>query len=153
MDCAGHQPLGKTVEAEVLATEHDFAHGVDVRQHADDEFAVEQINDVRCGPETWRLKLADLIGAANISDHTPSGRREVCSHRRSHVTKANKTDFALQRPAGGWFGAVSVLASRELGDTFEGGRGVGLVLGHGTSWSCAPHANGSRRQCSQLNTD
>ena len=101
MDRAGHQPRGETVETKVFATEYDFAHGVVVRQHADDKLAVEQVNDIRCGPETERLKLADLIRAANICDYPASGRHEVGGHRRSHVTKADKTDFTLQRSAAG----------------------------------------------------
>jgi len=31
MDCAGHQTRSQTVETDVFATEHDFAHGIVVR--------------------------------------------------------------------------------------------------------------------------
>src|SRR5258705_8050444 len=133
MDRAGHQPPGKTVKADLFAAEHDFAHGSVIRQHADDELAVEQIIDIRRWPETGRLELADLIRAANIGDYPAPRRHEVCSHRRSHVTKADKADFTLQRPASGRSGAAPTLARRNPGCACEAGSGVGLVLGHKAS--------------------
>jgi hypothetical protein len=95
MDRAGHQTRGKTVDIIVAATEYDFAHGLVVRQHADDDLAVEQVTDIRCGSETEPLKLADLIRAADVGDHPTSGGREICGHRRSHVAKADETNIAL----------------------------------------------------------
>src|SRR5881227_3933775 len=94
MDCAGHQTRGQTVETDVPATEHDFAHGIVVRQHADDNLAVEQIANIGRRSETECLKPADLVRAADIGDHPSPGGCEVRGHRRSHVTKADKADFA-----------------------------------------------------------
>src|SRR5216684_2532768 len=130
MDRAGHHTRGQTVEVNISATKHDFARGIVVRQHADDDLAVEQVTDIRCGPETERLKPAYLIPAADICDYPSSGGREVCGHRGSHVTKADKTDFTRHRRPAGQFRAASTLARRILGCTSEGDRAAGLVLGH-----------------------
>jgi len=111
-------PPARPSRADLLAAEHDFAHGGVIRQHADDELAVEQVIDIRRWPETGRLVLADLIRAANIGDYPTPRRHEVCSHRRSHVTKADKTDFTLQRPASGRSAAAATLASRNPGCAF-----------------------------------
>ena len=140
MDRAGHQTRGQTVETIVAATEHDFAHGIVVRQHADDDLAVEQVADIRCGAETERLKLADLIRAADIGDHPSSGGGEVCGHRRSHVTKADKADFAHGRRATGQFSAGWTLVGRTSGCICEGKRGTGLVPGH---WDSCPRVTAS----------
>ena len=111
MDRTWHQTRGQTV---VPVTEHDFAHGIVVRQHADDDLAIEQVTDVRCGPEADCLKLADLIGVADICDYRASGSREICGHRRSHATKADETYFAHDRLATG-LKAASTLAWRNFG--------------------------------------
>jgi hypothetical protein len=112
MDCAGHQTRGQTVEANLPATEHNFAHDFVVRQHADDDVAVEQIANVRGGPQTECLKLADPIRAADMGDHLSSLGREVCGHRRSHAAEADKSNFAQRRRAGGQFRNASALAGR-----------------------------------------
>ncbi len=100
MDGAGHQTRGQTVEIVAAVTEYDFPYGIVVRQHADDDAAVEQVADIRRGVETERLEFTKLIRAADIGDHPSSGGREVCGHRPSHVTKADKADFSQCRPAG-----------------------------------------------------
>jgi hypothetical protein len=71
-------------------------HGIVIRQHTDDDLAVEQVTDIRCGPETACLELADLIRATDIGNHLQSLGREVPGHRRAHAAKANKTDFSLR---------------------------------------------------------
>jgi hypothetical protein len=93
MNRAGVQTGPQSVEANIPATEHDLAHGIVIRQHADDHLTVKQVTDIRCGPETECLELALLIRAANIGDHPPSIGREVGCHRRSHATEAHETDF------------------------------------------------------------
>ena len=45
MDRAGVQPRRQTVEVSVPAAEHDLVHGIVVRQHADDDLAVEQVSE------------------------------------------------------------------------------------------------------------
>ena len=131
MDRAWHQPCGQTVKVKVAATEHDFAHGGVVRQHADDDLAMKQVIDIRCRPETECLKPVDLIRAADIGDHLSSRRREICSHRRSHATEADKADLSQRRRApGGQFRGARLLARRTCGRTFQGERRARFVLGH-----------------------
>ena len=107
----GISPAGQAFDAEVAAAEHDIAHGGVVRQHADDDLAVKQVIDIRRRPETERLELVDLLRAADIGDHPPSRGHEICSHRRSHATKADKADLLQRRPApGGQFRGARLLA-------------------------------------------
>src|SRR5260370_41184943 len=101
MDRARHQARGQHVERIVAAAEYDVAHGVIIRQHAYDDLAVEEVTDIRCGPEAERLELPDLLRATDIADHPAAGGDEVCGHRRSHVTKADEADFAHERWAAG----------------------------------------------------
>src|SRR3984893_4313701 len=99
MNGAGSQTLREAIEPDRLAAEHDFANGGVIRQHADDDLAVEEIGDVRCGLEAKRRRLALLLRTANISDHPASGGGEVCRHCRAHLTKADKPDLTLGRRA------------------------------------------------------
>src|ERR1700736_159423 len=101
MDCAGHQTRRQALRIIGPTAEHDLAHGIVIGQHADHDLAVEQVADVRGWPETERLKLGELIGAADIGDHGPSGRYQVCGHCRSHVTKADEADIAHERREAG----------------------------------------------------
>jgi hypothetical protein len=73
MDRARHQARGQTVEIVVPVTEHDFAHGGVVRQHADNYITIEQVTDISCGPETDGLKLADSIRTTDIGDYRAPG--------------------------------------------------------------------------------
>src|SRR5437763_10556671 len=98
---AGHQTRSKTIESIITATEHDFAHGIVVRQHADDELAIEKIADVGRRPETERRKFANLIRTPDIRDHPSSGSREIRGHCRCHVPQANKADTGYDRRAAG----------------------------------------------------
>jgi len=98
MDRAGHQTGGQTAETDVLATAHDFAHGIVVWQHADNDLAVQEVAEISRRSQTWRLKAGDLVRAADIGNHPSSGANEVGGHRHSHMTKADKADFAQHRP-------------------------------------------------------
>jgi hypothetical protein len=82
-------------------TENGLEHGIIVGQHGDDDLAIEQVADVRCGPETQRRKLRYLIGATEKCNYRASSGREICSHRRSHATKTDQPYFAHDRPATG----------------------------------------------------
>src|ERR1700730_3646637 len=99
MNCAAHQSRGKTVDAALRMPKYDVANGGVVRQHADDDIAAEQPGDIRGGLETERHELAHLVRATDICDHPTSGGGKVCGHRRAHVTKIDKADFALHRQA------------------------------------------------------
>src|SRR2546423_14021867 len=141
---AGHQTRSKTIESIITATEHDFVPGIVVRQHADDELAIEQIADVGRRPETERLKFANLIRTPDIRDHPSSGSREVRGHCRSHVPQADKADFTYERRPTDRFRAAPALERWALGQTSEGERRTGFVLGHGGSWPTASAPAGAR---------
>ncbi len=98
MDRAGHQTCGQTIDTNITATAHDFAHGVVVWQHADDDLAVQEVAEISRRPETGRLKTGDLVRSADIGNHPSSGASKVGGHRHSHMTKADKADFAQHRP-------------------------------------------------------
>ena len=95
------QTRSETIEADFFAAEYDLANRGVIRQHADDNFAAEEIGDVRCGLEAERRELALLLRTANISDHLASGRDEVGGHCRAHLTKADKTNLTI-----GWRATV-----------------------------------------------
>ena len=99
MNCAGRQSHGQAVDTEIRASKHDVADSVVVRQHADDDLAVEQVGDIRRGIEPERYELAHLVRATDIRDHPPSGGGEICGHRRAHVAKTDEADVSLHRPA------------------------------------------------------
>src|SRR5580698_10627251 len=95
MNGAGSQTLGEAIEPDRFAAEHDFANGGVVRQHADDDLALEQVGDVQCGLEAKRHELALLLRTANIGDNSASGGGKVGGHCRAHLTKTDKTDLTL----------------------------------------------------------
>src|ERR1700719_2609491 len=112
MDRTGHQTRRQALRIIGPTAEHDLAHCIVIGQHADHDLAVEQVADVRGWLETERLKLGELISAADISDHGPSGGCEVCGHCRSHVAKADEADIAHERREAG-LRAASLLPWRD----------------------------------------
>ena len=76
------------------------------------------------------------LRAADIGDHLSSRCHEICSHRRSHATEADKADLLQRRPApGGQFRGARLLARRTCGRTFQGERRARFVLGHEGSFA------------------
>ena len=148
MDRAWHQTRCKTAKVIVVATKHDFAHGGVVRQHADNELAVEQIAHIGRRLETQCFELAHPIRASDIGEHPSSGGREVRCHCRSHVTETDKADFARDRPTDGRPRAASLFVRQIFEWASEGNRGTGFVLGHDSSWPGA-----TARSDAQLATD
>jgi len=131
VDRAGHETRGQTVEIVIAVAEHDFAYGIIVRQHADDDVTVEQIADIRRRIETERLEFTELIRAADICDHPSSGGGEIRGHRPSHVAKTDKADFSQRRPSGGSrVCAAGVREGRNFGCTYGDGWSASFVLGH-----------------------
>ena len=112
MDRPWIQPCRQAFHVKVAAAEHDIARGGVVRQHADDDLAMKQVIDIRCRPETECLNPIDLLRAVDIGDHLSSRRHEICSHRRSHATEADKADLLLA-PAGAWRPVSRRPAARE----------------------------------------
>jgi hypothetical protein len=87
----------ETIEADFFTAENDFPNGGVIRQHADDDFAVEEIGDIRCGLEAKRREFALLLRTANIGDYPASSGGDVGGHCRAHLTKTDKTDLTLGR--------------------------------------------------------
>ena len=94
------QPHGEAVDAAIAAPEYDVADGGIVGQHADHDLAIEQVGDVGRRLEAERRELVHLVRATDIGDHPMAGAGKVRSHRGAHVTKADKTDFALPGECG-----------------------------------------------------
>jgi len=112
------QSRGESFSADVCAPKRGLENGVVVRQHADDDLAVEQIGDLGRGPETECRELVHPVRATDIGDYpTPRGGK-VCRHRRAHVTEADKADFALFGRRGRGCATVS-----------DGGVGLGSSIG------------------------
>src|SRR5882762_522501 len=130
MNRARHQPKGKTVEAEIGTPEHDVMNSRIVRQHADDDLAVEKVADIRCGIETERSEPVYLVGATDIRDHAMSGCGEIHGHRRAHVTKPDKADLTLRRPARVQSRTASLLDRPGVGWSGQDERGARIVLAH-----------------------
>jgi hypothetical protein len=95
MDRAGRQAAGKSIHSKVLASKHDLADRAIVRQHADDNAAVEQVGDFRGRPQAACRELADPLG---VADMTACG-SGIAGHRRAHPTEAHKSNIACDRIA------------------------------------------------------
>src|SRR5579862_8437313 len=94
MDRAGHQTAGKPIHSEIFASKYDLADRAIVRQHADDDTAVEQVRDFRRRPQAECHELAGPLGAADIRNYLTAGGSKISGHRRAHPTKAHKSDIA-----------------------------------------------------------
>ena len=92
MNGAGLQAHSKAVDSIPFAAEYYFANRSVVRQHADDDLAVEEVGDVRCGLEAKRRELAHLLRTPDIGDNPMSGGGKVCRHCHAHLTKSDKAD-------------------------------------------------------------
>src|SRR5438270_10622468 len=128
MDRARLQTRAETFEPNILAAEHDFAHGVVVRQHGDDDFAVEQLVDIQRRSKTECLEFGDLIPPPDIADDVCSGGCKVCGHCRSHVTEADKTDLSDEWLVASQFRIASALLSRSFRCVYRGETRMCLVL-------------------------
>ena len=92
--------LQSNAKAEICLSKRDIENGVVVRQHADDDIAVEKIGDIRRWPETKCSELVHAVRPTDIGDDLPSDGGKVCGHCRAHATEADKADFAQFRQAG-----------------------------------------------------
>ena len=68
-----------------------------IRQHGDDDPAIEQAGEFRRGCETECCELVQLIRPTDIGDHLMAASGEVGRHRRPHVTQSDKADLAFYR--------------------------------------------------------
>jgi len=97
MDGTRDQALGKPVGAEIRAAEYDLANRSIIRQHADHEFTVIHLGDVRRRLEAERRELSHLLRATDVRDHLTSRGRQIRCYCGAHVTEADKPNMALQR--------------------------------------------------------
>jgi hypothetical protein len=95
MDCAGFQTDSQASKSDPLATEYNLANGVVVREHGDNDLAIEEIGHVRCGLESKGRELGHLIRVTDIRNHPIPGSDEVGGHCRTHVTHSDKTNKTL----------------------------------------------------------
>src|SRR2546423_7070333 len=147
MDRARLQAGAETFEPNIFVAKHDFAHGVVVRQHGDDDFAVEELVDIHRRPKTECFEFGHLIAPPDIADDACSGGCKVCGHRRSHVTEADKTDFSDERLVASQFRIASALLGWGLRCIYRGGETrVCLLLGHGNSSSIATASSDAQRR-------
>ena len=93
MNCAALQSRGETVDAEVFSPKHDVANGGVVWQHADDDFAIEEVGNSVVGLDRAQQALPS-DRATYICDHPMSGGGEVCRHDCPHVAETDEFDGA-----------------------------------------------------------
>ena len=67
MNGARHQTPGKAVGAEIGAPVNNLANSVIVRQHADDDFAIEQVYEICRCLESERHKVARLLATTHVT--------------------------------------------------------------------------------------
>jgi hypothetical protein len=94
MNCAALQSRCETLDAGVFSPEDDVANRGVIREHADDDLAVEEVGEFHCGSEAEPDQRAHLIRSADISGDAIRRVGEVRRHRGPHVTKTDKPDFA-----------------------------------------------------------
>jgi len=79
--------------------EYRLANRAVVRQHADDDIAVEQIGNAELRLQAKAPDFRRTVGAANIGDHRAAAGREIGRHGAAHATQPDKADASIQRPA------------------------------------------------------
>jgi hypothetical protein len=132
MNGTAPQSCGKTAVAVNRRSDYDLANGAVVRQHADDDLAIEQIAEIHRGLETERDELFHLVRPTDVGDYPTSGGGEIAGHRRPHVAEADKSDFGLRRQAAACSGAAASVEGCGLGRSCCGKkRRIGLFLEHG----------------------
>src|SRR5258708_27419331 len=94
MDRTGHQTGGETVRPGPRMSKDDLAKGGIVRQHGDDELAVEQVGDIHRRLEAQRRELAHLLRTTHIGSHSISASLKIRGHYDSHMAEADKSDTA-----------------------------------------------------------
>jgi hypothetical protein len=73
MNCAAPQSNGEPFNAGARSPKCGVENGVVVRQHADDDLAVEQIGDIGRGLETEFCELVHAVLMTDIGDYLSSG--------------------------------------------------------------------------------
>jgi hypothetical protein len=93
MNCTVLQSRCETLS--LFSPERHVANGGVIRQHADDDPAVEEAGEFQCGSETEPNEGAHLVRSTDISSDPTSRRSKVRGHRRPHMAEANKSDCAV----------------------------------------------------------
>jgi len=138
MDRARLEACGEALA--LLAPEDDLAHGLVVRQHADDDLAAEQVGKIGGGFEPERHQRSHLLRAPHAGDHGMAGGDEIRGHGRAHAAKADKPNVALRAAAAVGSGVALLWCSVRRRCGSEAGR-TGLGLQHETAHklhACAP---------------
>jgi hypothetical protein len=79
--------------------EYRLANRAVVRQHADDDIAVEQIGNAEFRLQAKAPDFRRTVGTANIGDHRAAAGREIGRHGAAHATQPDKADASIQRLA------------------------------------------------------
>ena len=93
MNCAVLQSRCETLG--LFSPEDHVANGGVIRQHADDDPAVEEVGEFQCGSKTEPDEGTHLVWSTDITSDPTSRRSKVRGHRRPHMAEANKSDCAL----------------------------------------------------------
>jgi len=86
------------------APERGVEHGIVIRQHGDDDIAVEQIGAIGRRPEAESGEFQRPVRVTDVGDDFASEGREVCGHGHAHAAEADKADLGLFLQADGWAG-------------------------------------------------
>ena len=77
--------------------EYCLGHRGVVRQHADDEIAIEQIGNAEFRLKAEGPDFRGTVRTANIGDDPAAAGREIGCHRVAHATQPDKADASLWR--------------------------------------------------------
>jgi hypothetical protein len=80
-------------------SEYCLANRGGVRQHADDEIAVEQIGNAEFRLEAEVPNFRRAVWTANIGNHPAAAGHEIRCHGAAHMTQPDKADASVQGPA------------------------------------------------------
>ena len=97
MDRARRQAGSESLDP--LAPERDVAHGRVVRQHGDDDFAIEHVGEISGGFEPERQECAHLLRTAHAGDHRVAGGGQILGHGGTHSAKSHKSNLTWRGAA------------------------------------------------------
>ncbi len=99
MDRARRQAGDQSLD--LLAPERDLAHGRVVRQHGDDDFALEYVGEIGGGFEPERQQRAHLLRTAHAGDPPVAGGSQILGHGGTHSAKSHKSNLTSRGAAPG----------------------------------------------------
>lgn len=78
--------------------EYRLADSLIVRQHADNEIAVEQISDAEFRLQAEMLHFRHTVRTANMGDHPAAPGRQIGCYGAAHATQPDKADASVYWP-------------------------------------------------------